>query len=1107
VAEKKYIPLQIKKLGSWNPDADIGSMPEDQFSEVRNLRQTSLGDYKIRSGYDDTATFTNGALTDDAEILCSCEYRFTGDDNTVTLFEVVAVFDANNIKLFAINRAPIPATTYWLTQFNRNVLRNFDDSATLTIPYVPTVEPVRAFMVQYGSYIALTVYGLGVYAIYPTSNDPDMWTVRSLGKDRADIPNAFPTFADEYNGDLFIVLNDDTITDTPGGGTLGIRFTHDLTPKKLLAGQLAESIFPPVQYIRVPLNAKYYNSKQTAAFDSGVVPGTTTGLRYWEFSDKDPAISNQDSRSNTHLQTRAWGYRFVFVHKFIDGRGNTITYRSAPSTDIWVPNMIYCPPQVWSKNTGSVNVIGKRPARYLSGLTWTEPALDILPTSADGPVFVFSNEYETQGSADFQTVPFPSAVALQELGEAIIAYNAQSYAYKNSASAGVKWSAGPTNIDENTFLAAMYWAGFWRLWGDLPSSFGLSEQINFTGDIKTPYFCEVPANELASAPLTKFSWSMFASIPSDVTEIEIYRTAFNESDLTVTDDGIDQPLYQTHLYGYCGSLKPDEDFIDDVEDEELDFGNTPDNNDGLLSSNFSGAVIQEYNRHLALGDIETIYQLFGPWPEYQAYIWGVGAGNRSEFIPWGGTDYFAIQYVDADGTLSEIVQLDNLGFTTDTAGDTTWGNVAAVIPAGYMPFITGIRFIYYDGTDFRLVKTVKPDDGYIIATRAECLAGTVITGIGALTPEEGSGPISTKEPGAIVWTEAADIFTIAPPNRLLVHPSSTVTAMHSILGELFVWSQSSTALTNLNGRFEELNKEVGCIGRFCISKLDKIVFFLSASGLYFAESSGVVPFPGYVDSFVRGYLNEQISGIPLLQNGMRSALGYLTKFKELWLYLPGSDDLGGTLRARLIVYKFFGDLYSEGIAAIGKGFVNYELELLNTGNPSYPSGVDDGSQTMVQPLIFTQHSDGSLYAEFKDDTTHLVHSVDNDRQTTFGGNWALEKPCAAGDPLLVKILRAVRHSGNVVGDVFISVGAPRPDGIPDYDTGLVWASVDEYLYSVTADGINEAFNHRIPWAEIAQSTHQVPIVRWRGVPNGDGQQDVGFSGITVFLEALHTHPD
>lgn len=1117
MAEKKYISAEVKTPGSWNPDAGIDSIGDNEFSEVRNLRQVFPGDYELRSGYSDTTGFDYGTLGDDAEILCSCEYKFVADDNTLTLFDVVAYFDNDEVKLYAINRSPIVATPnpsiYWALQFERNVLRNADDSADLAIPFTPTDDllPVRAFMVQYGSYIALTVYGLGVFAIYPAGTDvaltivaPDAWVVRSLGKDRADAPADLPTFADTHNGDLFIVLVDDTVSDNPGGGTLGIRFTHNVTPKKLLAGQLPTSIFPPLQYIRVPLNAKYYNSKQTPAFDSGVVPGTTTGLRYWEFSDFDPPISNQDSRSATHLQTRAWGYRFVFVHKFVDGRGNTITYRSAPSTDIWVPNMIYCPPQLFAKGNPPVNEAGKRIARFLSFAT-TVPSLDVFPPTIDSAAFIFSSEYVANSE-----IPYPSVAAVQELGEAIIAYNAQSYQYKNNASVGTKWSTGATNMDENTFLGAMYWTGFWRFWRDATAP--LSEQYNFNGDIKIPYFCEVPANELADAPLTKFLWSMFPDVPADVTEIEIYRTAFNESDNTIALDGIDQPLYQTHLYGYCGSLKApvaseDPEFIDDVKDEELDFGNSPNDSNGLIAGDFSGAVIAEYNRHLVLGDIETSYAVLDPWDQYQVYIYGPGAGSKSDFKEFGGLNFFGLQYIDADANTSDVIELDTLGYTSSVTADTTWGNVAAVIPAGYDPFVTAIRFIYFDGTDYRIVKSVKPDDGYVLATYAECTAGAILPN-GAT----GTGELNTKEPGSTIWTNPADIFTIAPLNYLLVHPSNAVTALHSIMGELYVFSRASVSLTNLVGRFEELNKELGCIGRFSSAKLDKIVFFLSASGLYFMEASGIVAFPGKVDNLVRGYLNEPIPDQALLSNGNRAAIGYLSKFRELWLYLPGSDDLGGALPARLIVYKFFGDLYASGaMAAIQQGFLNYEFELLTTGNPSYPSGVDNGSQSLTLPLIFTMHSDGSLYAEFKQEATiaeptPLYHSINNDNGSVWLGGSAIEKPLPLGDPAIVKILRAVRHTGNAVGNVYIRCGAPRADGIPQYNTGLVWLPSTEYPYSVNNDGIGEMFNHRIPWDEIAQSTHETPIVRFRSEPNGS-EHDVAFTGFTFLLDALHKHPD
>lgn len=1096
--EPRYTPVTLDVLGSWNPDVGIESMPQDQFSEVRNLRQVYQGTYILRGTPQDKTDFNVGSVSDEASILCRVNYIFIGDDTKQTLFEVVAIAEPTAIKFYALNRSPIAGSTVWSTQFRRAILQ--DSFATdIDIPYSGIPTPVRAFMTQYGSYIIITIYGLGTWQIYPDNNNPDQWVIRKLGKDRASAPSDVPQFADTFNGDLFVILYDDTI------GTVGRGVQHHMHPKLLLAGQERTSIFPPVQYQQVPINAKYYNSKQTVAFDIGVLPSTTTGLRFWQYSEHDPSIANQDSRSSTHLQQAAWGYKTVFVHKFKDGRGNTITYRSIPSVDFWVPNMIYCPPQIYAKFTADANTAGDRMQQYKSG-PWTNPGYDGPPVSSELEAFTFSNLYDTQGLASQCVQPYPSAQALQELGQSIIAYNSQSFKY-NPASPN--WHQHGTGMDENLFLASMYWTGFWRVWFrefDGGVFLALSEEFNFDGDVKTPYFCEVPADQLAQAPLTKFSWSDFTDVPTDVVEIEFYRTAYSGSNLNITKDGLTQPLYQPHQYGYAGSLtRPpgggDTSFTDQVKDSELDFGRSPDKYEGLASDSFSGSVITEYNRHLVIGDIYDLYNVRNPWDQYQCYIWGTGGdpGNRNVFIPWGGVNYFGVQYVDANGETSAIIPLVHLEYTSSEIGDTTWGHAAFVLPRGYQPYITTIRLIYWDGTNFRLVTTTKPEDAFAVVTYDQVVNGTIQT-------DTGSGDIVSKDAGAIIWSDQDDIYAFSSGNYLNAHPSDTVTALHSVIGRLFVFANAGISLTDLAGHFEEMSKDIGVIGRFGSVKLDSIIAFMSSSGLYFANSTGIVHFPGFIDQLIRGYLNEAISGVPMLENGHRIALDYFRKFQELWIYLPGSNDIGGVLPARLVIYKFFGDLYNEGLAAIAKGFLNYEFELLPTGNPAYPLGEYNGSQSRVLPLIFSSIKDGSLYAEFKDETTKLIHTVNVDTDGIWQGGSLLEKPVPLGASMTMKLLRSVRHTGNALGKLFISTGMPNASGTPGYLTGNVWQPNTEWQYFNQLDGINEIYNHRVPWEKNVVSHAGTPLVLWRSEAN-EGQHNIEFSGIQIFLQALHQHPE
>ncbi|MFS6809947.1 hypothetical protein, partial [Staphylococcus aureus] len=138
----------------------------------------------------------------------------------------------------------------------------------------------------------------------------------------------------------------------------------------------------------------------------------------------------------------------------------------------------------------------------------------------------------------------------------------------------------------------------------------------------------------------------------------VYRTAWSDGDAKLTDN---DPAFQPHLYGYVGSIKPNNDFTDDVMDEVIDFGKQPSDYDGFLGGQFSGQVIREYSGKLAIGNCSTSYYVFPPWSHHQLVAYNHGAAASSPYttpelttlaVDGKPDSFFAIQYIDEEGNLS-----------------------------------------------------------------------------------------------------------------------------------------------------------------------------------------------------------------------------------------------------------------------------------------------------------------------------------------------------------------------------------------------------------------------------------------------------------------------
>jgi hypothetical protein len=321
----------------------------------------------------------------------------------------------------------------------------------------------------------------------------------------------------------------------------------------------------------------------------------------------------------------------------------------------------------------------------------------------------------------------------------------------------------------------------------------------------------------------------------------------------------------------------------------------------------------------------------------------------------------------------------------------------------------------------------------------------------------------------------------------MIDPFSPVTALDLILGQLWIWTDRSAHLSTIDindPRGEEETQEVGCIGRFCISKVDKVVFFLSADGLSFMESSGVVDFPAKFQSELLTYLREEISGQPLLANASRASMQYLRRRKELWLYMPSSVDIGGDKPAKIFIVRFFGSVAQ---------FVCYSFELTEDGNPPVP-------------VLLQRHSDGTLWASHTVTIggNELIRTFNNDATSVWQGVTALEKSWSDGKINLVKQLRTVDVTADIKAIVKVMTGAPNNNGFIDDTYGRLNTGVTIYPMSVTGDDYKR-YRH-VPDSTPLNSTAHAPMTRFITQPDLEGSHRVIYKGISVAYAYRHRHP-
>lgn len=1015
VREKKILSENAPYYDSWNPDASIATLGPGDVSQALNLRMQRLGEYEKRSGYRDRDQLT---LATDFEIVAKCDYRYLFPDNTSVFFDLTFVINDGVLKVRAINRGPIPSTS-WVVAYSVGWLQNETTSDLIITDGLDAFERVCAL--QFGPEIVISVFGKGTWTIYPVAEgtplwgNPDKWHVRSEGHKRSITPWQIH-FADTTDGDLFVVLNDIEVL----GGSREIKHYKS----KHLDSVPPHYILPPFQFYRLPVGAPYKLSSDSEFSD--------VDSRYFEFNDADPStgsgVGAQPARSFAHLETNAWGYIYRIKRKEIDSTGAPVTILSEPSADQWVRNNIYDPPQVLQLNTGET-------VWHRSGQFFGTDGSGLTP-GAGNTNFKFVNYPFVAGIHTYKAVP--SASAMQSLGEKIMKYYGQDWVYN------VTYGIPLPSFVQDDRMPMLYWVGYRAVLDPA------NEEIDFDGDYKCPYFHYVDAYSLKRAPLTKFDWTDFSTLdgvtanpafPSDAFEIEIYRTAYNHNDGEVSVNGVTQPLFQPHLYGYVGTVAKDGSFTDDVEDESIDFSRSPTDNPSYLEGEFSGSVIRDYQNQVVLGNIRTLYSTQKPAGFPQAYFAPVmpltpktaNSYTTDDVPPALAGDGFKLQfyisYVDLNGTESELVKvkLDSPDFGTTNAY--RWF-VAFKIPRGPVPFITGVRIyasvksntwsLFGAGSGitprtYFLIKELDPSADHYISLGDEVPIST------STTLPIGSGAKMTNEPGAIIWSNVNDPTTWERLHFRQIRKGDPITFLGVILGQLRVLSERSNDLDNMqtsSPRGEEENKWIGSIGRHTAVAVDQVIYFLSAAGFYYLESQGVVQFPAKVSNTLLAYLNEEITDHPILANARRATLGYNPRRAELWLYMPSSIDLGGVLAARMFIYR-----------QIGGKVVNYEFELTEMGN------IDPAVQSVYQPLYFMHHPDLTLYASFKE--TLKLRTIECDTSKPFTGKTALERWWTGNIPDVMKEYAYMTFTGDYKATLTIRHGCTNDTGIPTPADGML----------------------------------------------------------------------
>lgn len=1043
----KYKRVATPALGGWNPQEDDTSEERGEFFAVTNLRQVHKGQYEVRSGYKPTLV----TATADTVVYSKAEYNVHD-----TSFDVTLYYHNTDQKVYAL--------------FYNKTTELIEE--TVTVASGLATAPEHVCGMQFQSFFYVSVYEEGLFAIFPEDDTFANWVIVETGKDLACTPN----FALNFTRDAAMTVKGETNFANDTTGDIIVRSAVNDNNKAKYSYVSGE---PEPTLIRIACNAKYWlvGGTKKATFDSAKLK-----LFDWNIHD-DPLATLEESNSFGHLRTNGWGYKSVFIYEMTNTDGEKITWRSAPSVDWWVPNMTYVPAYLMLSVPGSVSIVNNM-AGDGSGNRWRDPTVP--------PVWrAFS-----AGGANGDVTYIPSATDIKDLQSVW-----RKYFHADSAS-----------NDEGGTTDPFYFVSKYLGWA--------------TGNIAPanpyPYQIPVSAYDLKSAPMSRIKWDDFSKIPTSPTNytpipnpefvdvdtsfpnikvigIEIYRTLFNQFS---KDEGKTAAQSNLYRYGYVTTLQKDQEFIDSIKDIELDFAKSPERYTGYLKGQLTGKVIRDYNSKIALGNIESEYYVFKPSVVQQAVAFEHPSGAFIWFkADWDNTapeadgypkNAIFYQYVDSSGNKSDP-QYVPIDFSA-VSGATFWG-LEMLAPYGFSSNIATVNIYlgqFSGSRTYKLFKSVPAKVGW----------AKMELDFGAASDAPVANTKFSKAEGAISYGESNSLFAYPFLNFESISQIAPITAMETILGPLWVWTDRSLDLTTLSvqrPRGEEETKYVGCIGFNANVKTSKVVFFMSAFGLYFAEASGVVAFPANVQQIIRQYLQEKIDGVPDLTNMARCSLGWLGRREELWVHLPSSKDIGGNLPNRLLIFRFF-----DGNVA---DWMNYEFDLTNyTDQTLYPE--------ILRPVVLRGHSDGTMFSAHIQSQNSELMLLDNDRTEDdykWLGPTILEKRYSLGLSGVRKILRSVdwRISGLssmkiTTGIIYTGVAIAIPDGTPDYKGGI-YNACRTFDVNLIGNGGFQTLRH-ICNGHSAETTSYTPAVRWVTQPDDEGHNDITYYSVETLLELDGDHP-
>lgn len=1045
--EKRPQTVNVTPPGGWNPDASEAAMPKSDFLESRNWRKPRADVWEVRSGI--KRWYFPGEYP-----VGAAEYQFDETYIRILFFE-----DSDGLKARAFDGAGIDVTIGTIA------------------PALGSGLHYEVDAVQFNTYMILTVYNVGVFAIFPTVSDLTGWAFLELEKTESPTPNAL-SYAAQVTGDLILYQY---ITPPPNGGT-DCKGLYDLTPPATGVGSAAAAT-EPIK-LRIPMAAPYFRVGDSGA--DGVNLQSTNLVKQFEPESVSANYSdaNVELETNTppfralgtkyHIQKRGWFYKFIIRSEFTDVRGQKHSYYQAPSVDIFVPDNDYAPPFV-CRSTGGI-------APYFQ-INHT-----IMLSSFD---FAFDDKLIPEAGEDLRTLPDfgttnPFSAGIYEN----FIKQVKNYFHDNVAIHTPDKT--PVTQDPYYFLAVVLGYNFPNTASNPPG-----EAFWYI----YPYKTSVPISELLGAPQTVFNWSDFtlpAETPGDsfphAVEIEIYRTAHT-----------DNPLYAPNIYGYAGSLtkpsdaSPISSFTDSTADWNLDFNRRTDSEVGFLEGESSGKVIRVYNNNIRLGDTVTHLKIRKPSKLVQAFAFDPVVGITGGFLK---TDLnglpnvaFAYQYVDNNGYVSELTT-----FPIDTSGAALdYVSIAFTFPHGYNDtinkiylfegrMVSGVRvWKRARGDDNSL--TIDPKDGHFIYN------GYIFWD---LMPEATpASDIISKDRGACTWSEGADMFLFPPVNFELEHEFAPVTHIASVVGPALILMNRAVVQTTfgVDNRWEEIHDRVGCISRQAAIRVGKVEFFLSSSGLMLAEGYSIRPFPASLQRTIREYLAEEITGQQPLANASRASVGWDDNRHELWLHFPSSVDLGGVMPAANFVYRMFLD-YGD---YTGKYAQNYLFDLVFPDPDDLGATVTDGGV----PAYFISSASGKLYAliyEIVDSVTRMT-LIDCDSATEqWGGDAYLTLPFALGRPSKKKALSELAMFYDRKCYLDYATGMRRTDGVEDdLVNGLLKPACTITEVPQESDHYRQNFSEPIESMLTEDIEDYTPLVRLHTKPDSDGDHFMSIQSISMRL--------